>query len=66
MTPQIIKVLLEYSPSQQRVMMRGCFMDGQQIPEKLSPDNTQNVVQCFLGLVKHNGVGFSGLTISEE
>jgi len=51
--------VIEYSPSQNRVMVRGIYEMTDPMPKKLHTDNTQNRVSCFLGLDMGAHVGFS-------
>lgn len=56
-------VLLEYIPTEKRVVVRGVWRDGKQ--QKLAPifeGNPQNYVRVFEGFDNMcNGVGFTGL-----
>jgi hypothetical protein len=58
---RIVTVVIEYSPSQSRVMVRGVFAEGQPLPAPLAPENRQNHVRCFLGADMGTNVGFAGL-----
>lgn len=59
---EIVTVVLEYIPSQFRVVIRGCFLQKGFVPlPKLTPDSIQNNVDIFAGVdMKFTGV-FSGL-----
>jgi hypothetical protein len=54
-------VVLEYVPSQSRIVMRGCFPQKSFAPlARLTPDSVQNNVHIFAGVdMKSTGV-FSG------
>jgi hypothetical protein len=63
----IVVVVLEYSVSQSRVITRGVFTKEEteklefNVP-KLTEENTQNHVNCFLNIAKgYDGTGFTGL-----
>lgn len=62
MEPRILTVLLEYSPTQQRVMVRGVWPEGEQAYRKpLEAENQQNYVRVFEGVDMKANVGFAGL-----
>jgi hypothetical protein len=63
---QVVKVVLEYSPAQQRVIVRGVFRSDQEIPPPLMPTHQRNVVTVFLGVDMHWHVGFAGLVPNDE
>jgi hypothetical protein len=62
--PTILKVVIEYSPTQQRVMVRGVFPHDTPTPEPLAPENQQNIVRVFEGVDMGPNVGFAGLVPS--
>jgi hypothetical protein len=59
--PRVLIVVLEYSPAQQRVMVRGVWPDGAKLPAPLASENTQNTVRVFEGVNMKAHVGFAGL-----
>jgi hypothetical protein len=59
--PRVIKVVVEYSPEQRRVIVRGAWPEGAVLPEPLAPSHTQNVVSVFEGVDMKWHVGFAGL-----
>lgn len=59
--PPILVVVIEYSPSQQRVMVRGAWPMDAVLPGRLAPENRQNRVRVFLGVDMKANVGFAGL-----
>ena len=61
MLPQVLTVLLEYSPRQQRVIVRQVAAEYKPLPV-LEDGNVQNAVKVFLGVDMKFNVGFSGLT----
>ena len=61
MSPQVLTVLLEYSPRQQRVIVRQVAAEYKPLPV-LEDGNVQNAVKVFLGVDMKFNVGFSGLT----
>lgn len=62
-TPPIKTVLIEYSPTDKRVMVRGVWWSGDALPtlKPLAPGNQQNWVDCFEGVDMGKNVGFSDL-----
>jgi hypothetical protein len=61
--PEVMTVLIEYVPSQSRVMVRGVWRKEEYKPvAPLLPDNVQNAVHVFLGVDMKFNVGFAGLT----
>ncbi len=58
---EIVTVVIEYSPTQRRVMVRGVFRDGQPMPAPLVAENKQNRVQVFVGMNMGSAPGFMGL-----
>lgn len=64
---EILIVLLEYSPIQSRVIVRGVWQTEQYTPVvPLHPDNIQNSVQVFLNFDMRSGSGFTGLVAKER
>lgn len=59
--PDTITVLIEYVPSQKRVMVRAAWRDGKEYLEPLEPDNKQNYVSVFDGVDMKYHTGFQGL-----
>ena len=53
----VFKVVLEYSPKENRVMVRGIFKDGRP-PDLLDRANSRNVVSCFLDIDMGANIGF--------
>lgn len=65
--PEIVIVVIEYSPSQRRVMVRGAFRQGAPLPAPLAPENQQNRVRVFLDADMGSAPGFAALrAIGEE
>ena len=64
--PRILIVVLEYSPAQQRVMVRGVWPKGAALPDPLAPENKQNRVSVFEGVDMKANVGFAGLVPSTD
>ena len=64
---EIMVAVLEYVPSQSRIVMRGCFPQKSFAPlARLTPDSVQNNVHIFAGVdMKSTGV-FSGLQLVEQ
>jgi hypothetical protein len=59
---RIMRVLIEWSPTQKRVTVRGCWPDKEYKPlPPLENGNVQHAVQCFEGHDHGYHVGFSGL-----
>ncbi len=58
---EIVTVVIEYSPTQRRVMVRGVFRDGQQMPPLLATENKQNRVRVLVGMDMGAAPGFVGL-----
>lgn len=63
--PEILTVVIEYSPTQRRVMVRGVFRDGQPMPAPLETENRQNRVRVFVGMNMGAAPGFAGLVPEE-
>lgn len=62
--PRILTVLIEYSPSTTRVIVRGVWLKGRGPSDTapLEPGNRQNFVDVFEGIdMKVRGTGFTGL-----
>lgn len=61
--PRVLTVLIEYSPTQQRIMVRGAWEQGKGPANiaPLAPENTQNFVKVFEGVDMKSNVGFAGL-----
>lgn len=59
--PRILIVVLEYSPTQQRVMVRGVWEDGRRLPEPLEPGNVQNCIRVFENVTMGSPTGMTGL-----
>jgi hypothetical protein len=59
--PRVLIVVLEYSPAQQRVMVRGVWEDGQRLPEPLDPRNVQNHIRVFENVTMGSPTGMTGL-----
>jgi hypothetical protein len=60
-TPRVVKVVLEYSPEQRRVMVRGVWPEDAGAPPPLAASHTQSVVRVFEGVDMRWNVGFAGL-----
>ena len=58
---EIVTVVIEYSPTQRRVMVRGVFRKYDVFPSPLAPENQQNRVQVFVGHDMGSAPGFVGL-----
>ncbi len=58
---EIVTVVIEYSPTQRRVMVRGVFRDGQLMPAPLETENKQNRVRVLVGHDMGAAPGFAGL-----
>lgn len=61
MDNRVIFVCIEYSPKQNRVMVRGTFDERDLIPKPLAPENIQNVLGTFLNMEMSSPAGFSFL-----
>lgn len=57
--PEIITVLIEYSPKQKRVIVRGAWSGTPTTLEPFDPDNQQNYVKVFDGVDMKYHAGFS-------
>jgi hypothetical protein len=64
--PEVITVVIEYSPTQKRVMVRGVFRQGDPLPTLIDPENYQNCVKCYAGMDMGRHVGFSNLAAEES
>lgn len=64
--PEIVTVVIEHSPTQRRVMVRGAFRRGDAFPAPLAPENRQNFVQVFVGVDMGAAPGFVGLVPEED
>ena len=53
-----VYVCIEYSPKENRVMVRGIFEMSDPMPKKIDVVNIQNKVGCFLGIDMGKNVGF--------
>jgi hypothetical protein len=60
-TPRVLKVVVEYSPEQHRVIVRGAWPENAPTPAPLAPSHVQNVIRVFEGIDMKWNVGFSGL-----
>ncbi len=57
-----ITVLVEYVPSQKRVMVRAAWNGDGEYLEPLERDNRQNYVSVFAGVDMKHHVGFSSIS----
>lgn len=59
-------VVIEYSPSQKRVVVRGVWPDDAPVLKPLEEGNQQNYVKCFEGIDHKAHVGFTGLSPTDD
>ena len=61
-----VMIVIEYSFTECRVIVRGAFYEGDTLPAPLHPGNVQNKVSVWLGADMGHHVGFSGLVPGEK
>jgi hypothetical protein len=61
----VVKIVIEYSPSQERVIVRGVFFEDSPKVPLLDQENIQNHIKCFFDVPLSTKVGFAGLSVEE-
>jgi hypothetical protein len=61
----VVKIVIEFCPSQERVIVRGVFFEDSPKVPLLAKENIQNHIKCFFDVPLSTKVGFAGLSVEE-